>query len=165
MISKIALQGALHKATSASNEIIRHLQASNHQDASTLNDGLTTTLSVGPQAISGSLEKLAEAATQLLQIATDPREYLGHLAANVRVIPHFNTDHQVSFISLVTKRSFSIASKSSMSSLACQFKNTRPHPSLRNDQLFAAGLAGQGSRISAQRRRSNGHCPQFPLGT
>lgn len=37
-------------------------------------------------ALHGSRKKLAEAATRLLQLATDPKEYLEHVAGNVSTL-------------------------------------------------------------------------------
>ncbi|KAI9694040.1 MAG: hypothetical protein M1822_003311 [Bathelium mastoideum] len=83
MISKILLQNALHEAALASDEILGLLNQYNNQDAATsradspmqCSDGATTALR-GPQ------KRLAEAATRLLQLSTDPTDYLGQLAAN-----------------------------------------------------------------------------------
>ncbi|KAL9096259.1 MAG: hypothetical protein Q9165_001782 [Trypethelium subeluteriae] len=83
MDAKTILQNALHGATSAGEEIVKTLRTSREPGVTAPHDLFAPDSSVTAlDALQRPLKDLAEAATQLLQFATDPRDYLSHLAAN-----------------------------------------------------------------------------------
>ncbi|KAF2230549.1 hypothetical protein EV356DRAFT_536266 [Viridothelium virens] len=81
--AKTILHNTLHEASSAGEEILEILQTSSGQEATATQDLFALNSPVpAHDALQRPLKELAEAATRLLQFATDPRDYLPHLAAN-----------------------------------------------------------------------------------
>jgi hypothetical protein len=84
MTASIALQRVLNDAISAGHEIEselhkeRNCSNGTNQDVSTARWGFEL-----PARLEGARKRLANAAAQLLQLATDPKEYLEQLSANV----------------------------------------------------------------------------------
>ena len=83
MASFLSVQQALDQANHAAEELKRYSQLY-HGDPR--GEVYPQSLVDVPTAVRSSRKQLAEAAARLLQLTTDPREYLEQLAANVSVL-------------------------------------------------------------------------------
>ena len=84
MDSKTILQKALHEANATGDEIIQYLQTFSGSDSTAIRDPFAPESPIDtPNSLSGPLRRLAEAANQLLQLATGPKESLALLATQV----------------------------------------------------------------------------------
>lgn len=84
MTASIALQRVLNDAISAGHEIESELHKERNCSNGTSQDVSTTHWEFElPARLEGARKRLANAAAQLLQLATDPKEYLEQLSANV----------------------------------------------------------------------------------
>lgn len=79
MAAELSVQTALNQATASVNEINQILKSSNITQ-----DPFAPTAPVSaPDALNAPRKALANAAAQLLALATDPKEYLDNVAMNV----------------------------------------------------------------------------------
>ena len=84
MDSKATLQNALREVSSAGSEIVQYLEKLSSLDANFTQDPFALGSSKNiSDTLTKPLKHLAEATAQLLQFATDPKDYLAQLAASV----------------------------------------------------------------------------------
>ncbi|KAF4548433.1 O-methyltransferase domain-containing protein 9 [Elsinoe fawcettii] len=111
MAAKLGVQTALEQATASVNQIAQILKASNITD-----DPFAPTAPVStPDALNAPRKALANAAAQLLALATDPKEYLDNVAmnyqnlvclrwlVNLNVVPLIPLDSAISYTELAQK--------------------------------------------------------------
>lgn len=86
MVSSTGLTNVLEEILHAGREVESQLHKEDIHNNGVSGDSLDTWSEFSfPDSLEGARKQLANAAARLLQLATDPKEYLEQLSANVRM--------------------------------------------------------------------------------